>query len=116
MVAGIASERSSTGEGFTLLGTPARQSPAQGQGKSPSLSVWCARCAVGCLVQMSAMEVDSTVDAGVEEQKGEGKEMPSAAGAAERTQKGKGEGDRNVMLHPVRMLCCTLVFSVTVTG
>lgn len=53
---------------------------------------------------MSAMEVDSSVDAGVEEQKGEGKAMPAAA-AAERSQKGKGEGDRNVMLHPV---CCLL--------
>lgn len=58
---------------------------------------------------MSAMEVDSAVDAGVEEQKGEGKAMPAAAAAAaERTQKGKGEGDRNVMLHPV---CWTLLFT-----
>lgn len=76
------------------------------------LSVCCVpRCAVLCLVQMSAMEVDSAVDAGVEEKKGEGKAMPAAAAAPERTQKGKGEGDRNVMLHPV---CWTLLFTSSV--
>lgn len=59
---------------------------------------------------MSAMEVDSAVDKGVEEQKGEGKAMPAAAAAPERSQKGKGEGDRNVMLHPV--CCVALYFSL----
>ena len=65
------------------------------------------------------MEVDSAVDKGVEEQKGEGQAMPGAAGAAgaaaaapERSQKGKGEGDRNVMLHPVcYMLHATILFT-----
>lgn len=46
---------------------------------------------------MSAMDVD----AGVEEKKGEERAAPAAAMSAERTQKGKGEGDRNIMLHPV---------------
>ena len=42
------------------------------------------------------------VDAGVEEKKGEERSSPAAAAvSAERTQKGKGEGDRNIMLHPV---------------
>lgn len=60
---------------------------------------------------MSSMEVDGATDAGVEECKGESLVAAGAAGAAatavvaaatgERTQKGKGEGDRNVMLHPV---------------
>lgn len=59
---------------------------------------------------MSSMEVDGATDAGVEECKGESLGAAGAAGSAatagaaatgERTQKGKGEGDRNVMLHPV---------------
>lgn len=42
------------------------------------------------------------VDAGVEEKKGEERSAPAAVAVpAERTQKGKGEGDRNIMLHPV---------------
>ena len=71
---------------------------------------------------MSAMEIDSAVDKGVEEQKGEGQAMPAAAAAGagaagaaaapERSQKGKGEGDRNVMLHPVcYMLHATILFT-----
>lgn len=55
---------------------------------------------------MSSMDVDDAADPGVEEKKGEGASGPVAAAvppAPERTQKGKkGEGDRNVMLHPVR--------------
>lgn len=54
---------------------------------------------------MSAMEVD----AGVEEKKGQDPAVPSTAAAsaaaavsAERIQKGKGEGQRVIMLHPVR--------------
>lgn len=46
---------------------------------------------------MSAMDVD----AGVEEKKGEERSVPAAVVPAERIQKGKGEGDRNIMLHPV---------------
>ncbi len=52
---------------------------------------------------MSAMDVD----AGVEEKKGGEAVVPAtAAVSTERTQKGKGEGDRNIMLHPVR--ACSL--------
>lgn len=52
------------------------------------------------------MEVDAGPDVGVEEKKGEESVVPAAAAAvaAERTQKGKGEGDRNIMLHPVCVL------------
>lgn len=52
---------------------------------------------------MSAMDVDAGPDAGVEEKKGDEPVVPAstAAVSAERTQKGKGEGDRNIMLHPV---------------
>lgn len=50
------------------------------------------------------------VDAGVEEKKGEERSTPAAAAvSAERTQKGKGEGDRNIMLHPV---CSALALSL----
>lgn len=51
---------------------------------------------------MSAMDVD----AGVEEKKGEERAVPATTVSAERTQKGKGEGDRNIMLHPV----CSLLY------
>lgn len=50
---------------------------------------------------MSAMEVDHVADPGVEERKGEDHTI-SAGASAHRTPKGNGEGDRNVMLHPVR--------------
>jgi len=47
------------------------------------------------------------VDAGVEEKKGgEAGVSATAAVSTERTQKGKGEGDRNIMLHPVSDLFC----------
>lgn len=52
----------------------------------------------------SAMDVDGTIDPGVDEMKGEGPTAAAAAATAtaETTQqKGKGEGDRNLMLHPV---------------
>lgn len=67
---------------------------------------------------MSSMEIDGVTDAGVEECKGENLGAAGAAGSAatagaaatgERTQKGKGEGDRNIMLHPV---CCVTSFSI----
>lgn len=56
------------------------------------------------------------VDAGVEEKKGEDGSTPAAAAvSAERTQKGKGEGDRNIMLHPVRPLRLPFVGALTST-
>lgn len=51
---------------------------------------------------MSAMEVDGAPDAGKEETKGDSSSAP-AASSAEKSQQGKGEGDRNVTLHPVRL-------------
>lgn len=55
---------------------------------------------------MSAMDVDT----GVEEKKGGEAVVPAtAAVSTERTQKGKGEGDRNIMLHPVCVCLFCLV-------
>lgn len=111
LLAGMFLERSSKHGRLDYIRNNCTLIPRTAARKVQSQRVWCACCAVLYLVQMSAMEVDSAVDAGVEEQKGEGNTMPAAAAAAERTQKGKGEGDRNVMLHPV---CCTLLFKYLV--
>lgn len=58
----------------------------------------------------SAMDVDSVVETGVEETKGERVAPTTANGAASTAASGnkaqKGEGDRNIILHPVRSVAC----------
>lgn len=66
----------------------------------------------------SAMDVDGAPDSGVEEMKGESATVSSTDASATATaaetshQKGKGEGDRNVMLHPV----CSLIPTHEIIG
>lgn len=50
---------------------------------------------------MSDMDVDTAPVHGAEGMKDGGASLSPATAPAERTPKGKGEGDRNIMLHPV---------------
>lgn len=54
---------------------------------------------------MSDMDVDTAPVHGSEEMKNGGASLSPATAPAERTPKGKGEGDRNIMLHPVCPAC-----------